>query len=240
MYTGLHVALVMDGNGRWATRQGLSRLMGHCAGAKVLRPLVEIAPSLGVGTLTLFGFSSDNWKRPEVEVAALFALFERYLASEAPECARNGVRLSVIGRRDRLPNPLVQAIDAAEELTRSGRKLHMRLAVDFSGRDAIVRAAASSAGIAVTRERFAELLRDAVHAPEVVLDVDLMIRTGGEQRLSDFLLWECAYAEFVFLKKMWPEFTPDDLRAAVSDFLHRERRFGTVPETRNPVVPASL
>lgn len=218
----LHVAIIMDGNGRWATRRGLPRIAGHRAGAGAVRRAVEAAPEFGIGTLTLYAFSSDNWKRPEREVRALMQLFSEYLEKETAECARKGIRISVIGRRDRLAPSLTELIEATERATAHGTALHLRIAVDYSSRDAIVRAAHRLNGTATLAE-FARLLRGP--AP----DVDLLIRTGGEQRLSDFLLWECAYAELYFTPRMWPEFEAADLASALSEFRGRERRFGAVP-----------
>jgi undecaprenyl diphosphate synthase len=300
---GLHVAIIMDGNGRWAEAQGLPRVAGHRAGAIAVHRVVRAAPALGVSTLTLFALSADNWKRPEQEVQALLALLREYLLSETPECVANGVALRVIGRRDRLPTELVLAIEAAEEATRSGKRLCLRLAIDYSSRDAIIGAArAFNVTMAAngSHDGFAALLADerrassapctcvegahghGVHAdaadadgahadaahtdgahahgshaeklergvdcdprlarqPEPGVrnsdggapwehasrrDVDLLIRSGGEQRLSDFLLWECAYAEIVFTKRMWPEFDGTALRKAIQEFRSRERRFG--------------
>ena len=202
----------MDGNGRWATARGLPRTAGHRAGADAVRRVVEAAPKVGIRTLTLFAFSSDNWKRPPREVAALMRLFQRYLAAEAAALQENGVRFSVIGRRDRLAPRLVRQIEAAERLTAGGRRLHLRLAVDYSARESIERA--SRAGGNLTKSM----------GP----DVDLLIRTGGERRLSDFLLWECAYAELHFTDRRWPDFTAADLEHALVDFHRRERRFGAL------------
>ncbi len=203
--SSLHLAIVMDGNGRWARRRGLPRVAGHRAGAEAVRRTVEAAPDSGVAALTLYAFSADNWKRPPGEVVALMRLLARYLRTETPRLARNGVRLELIGRRDRLPVPLVTAIDAAERATAGGARLHLRLAVDYSSRWAI------DAGI-------------------ILPDVDLLIRTGGEQRLSDFLLWECAYAELSFTETMWPDFGATQLAAAIAEFHTRQRRFGGLPE----------
>ena len=225
---GLHVAVVMDGNGRWATARGLPRRRGHEAGARAVRTIVETAPSLGVSMLTLYAFSADNWKRPAREVSALMALFRRYLASERDRLASEGVRLSIIGRRDRLPLTLLAAIEHAEAATSAGRAMHLRVAIDYSGRAAIREAARLAAGTTVTDARFAELVGMAQHGGRA-RDVDLLIRTGGERRLSDFMLWEAAYAELWFTNRPWPDFTADDLRAAVSDFNGRERRFGALP-----------
>jgi undecaprenyl diphosphate synthase len=229
----LHVAIIMDGNGRWATARGLPRSAGHHAGLRAARRIVEAAVrDASVGTLTLYAFSADNWKRPPGEVGALMALFRRALATEAKRCIDNGVRLTILGRRDRLPESLRATVADVERATARGRNLHLRVAVDYSARDAIVRAAARAAadgrGAALTRETFATLLGVVDHdagAP----DVDLLIRTGGEQRLSDFMLWECAYAELVFSRRLWPEFGEDDFADALREFASRERRFGRVP-----------
>jgi len=201
----LHVAIVMDGNGRWAERRGLPRTAGHRAGAGRVRPLVEAAPGLGIGALTLFAFSADNWRRPAAEVAALMRLLARYLRSETTSLVANDVRLVVIGRRDRLPAALISAVEAAERATSRCATTTFHLAVDYSSREAIL-------------------------AGRVLPDVDLLIRTGGEQRLSDFLLWESAYAELHFIDRMWPDFTPADLTAALIAFRRRERRFGGLSE----------
>ena len=231
---GIHVAIIMDGNGRWATARGQMRTAGHIAGARTVRKIVEAAPDCGIGTLTLYAFSADNWRRPSREVALLMRLFRRYLVSEVARCVTNGVRMKIIGRRDRIPAELLRAICNAETATRDGRKLELRIAVDYSGRDAILRAAHAmridpDADIETQRHEFAHLLSKVDHGIGESRDVDLLIRTGGEQRVSDFLLWECAYAELYFTRRMWPEFSPADLADAVEDFMSRERRFGTVP-----------
>ena len=228
----MHVAIIMDGNGRWATARSLPRSAGHTAGVRAARNIVESAVRAGIGTLTLYAFSSDNWSRPRPEVVALMRLFRRSLLVESKRCLENGVRLSIVGRRDRLPASLRQTIVQAEAMTAGGRNLHLRVAVDYSSRDAILRAAAKARELStpLTRERFAQLLADVDHDPAPVREVDLLIRTGGEQRLSDFLLWECAYAELIFSPTMWPDFEEGDLQAAIRDFESRERRFGRVPE----------
>ncbi|HWM94774.1 MAG TPA: di-trans,poly-cis-decaprenylcistransferase [Thermoanaerobaculia bacterium] len=223
----LHVAIIMDGNGRWATAQGRPRTAGHVAGAEAVRRTVEAARNLGIGTLTLFAFSSDNWQRPPEEVGALMRLFRRYLVKEATRCASDGVRIRVIGRRDRLPSTLVRVIQEAEAATATGKRALLRIAVDYSARDAILRAAHRLNGSEVSREVFSRLLADPPHEGPVP-DVDLLIRTGGEKRLSDFLLWECAYAELVFSERMWPDFAADDLAEAVREFYRRDRRFGLI------------
>jgi undecaprenyl diphosphate synthase len=202
--TSLHVGIIMDGNGRWATRRGLPRGAGHRAGAEAVRRIVTAAPDFGITALTLYAFSEDNWKRPRAEIFILMRLFARYLQREVAPLAEQGVRLSVIGRRDRLPAALVTAIAGAEEATAGGTRLHLRLAVDYSA-------------------------RAAIRAGTVLPDTDLVIRTGGEQRLSDFLLWESAYAELWFTDRMWPDFNAADLAEATADFQTRERRFGALP-----------
>ncbi len=220
-----HVAIILDGNGRWAQRRGLPRVAGHRAGAAAVRRVIAAAPSLGVGTLTLFAFSSDNWRRPAAEVGALFQLLGGSLRREARECERNGVRLTFPGRRDRLPTGLVEIMREAEQVTAAGRELWLRIAVDYSGRDTI-QAAAAITGANPSREAFLAALGAAAHEPEPAPEVDLVIRTGGERRLSDFLLFESAYAELEFLDSLWPEFRPADLAACLERFRRRDRRFG--------------
>jgi len=210
----MHVAIIMDGNGRWARARGLPRLAGHRVGVEAVRRAVEAAPGLGISVLTLYAFSADNWRRPPREVSALMRLLGHYLTQETARCVANGVRLETIGRRDRLPSSVVRMIEDAERKTGGGTKLRLRLAIDYSARHAIVEAA-SRGGV----EGMAALLGP---------DVDLLIRTSGEQRLSDFLLWESAYAEMVFTPRMWPEFAAHDLEAAVAEFHRRDRRFGGI------------
>ncbi len=222
-----HVAIVMDGNGRWAAERGLPRLEGHRAGAEAVRRTVESAAGLGIATLTLYAFSSDNWRRPDDEVSGLFALFGAFLRGEREHAIREGVRIGVIGRRDRLPRTLVCEIERTERATAKGRRLHLRLAVDYSARDLLVTAASEAPA---SREAMAGALGRAMHAGEPSRDVDLLIRTGRERRLSDFLLWECAYAELVFDDCMWPDFGEKELRAALEWFGVRQRRFGCTPE----------
>ena len=219
-----HVAIIMDGNGRWAADRGLPRIAGHRKGADAVRGTVEAAPGCGIDVLTLYAFSSDNWRRPPEEVNAIMRLFRIYLEQEVERCAANGVRLSVIGRRDRLPASVVAAIASAEGATRDCGVLHLRLAVDYSSRDEMVRAA-RACGVS------GDWSREALSAG-VGPDVDLLIRTSGERRLSDFLLWECAYAEMLFIERRWPEFGARDLEDAVAWFRSRERRFGAIPAPR--------
>jgi undecaprenyl diphosphate synthase len=229
----LHVAIIMVGNGRWATARGLPRRAGHRAGADAVRRTVEAAPAHGIGTLTLYAFSSDNWKRPAPEVTHLLRLLHAYLRTETAVCVEQGVRLSVIGRRDRFSTALRRAIEQAEEKTSHGRALHLRIALDYSARDAIMMAA-SRAGLlpSPTRADFVALLGVAMNARERVTDVDLLIRTGGEQRLSDFMLWECAYAELYFTPCAWPDFDEVRLAAALREYAGRQRRYGGLEVVR--------
>jgi len=215
--SNLHVAIIMDGNGRWANARGLPRIAGHRTGADAVRRTVEAAPALGVSMLTLYAFSADNWQRPAREVSVLMKLLGHYLVKETGRCIENGVRLEAIGRRDRLPAALVSLLEEAERKTAHGSKLHLRLAIDYSSRQAILDAVRRDRPS--TEEAFYKSLGP---------DVDLLIRTSGEQRLSDFLLWECAYAEMIFTRRMWPEFSEEDLSAAIDEYHRRDRRFGAV------------
>ena len=199
----MHVAISLDGNGRWARERNRPRLLGHRAGARAVRQAVKAAPALGIRTLSLYAFSADNWKRPAAEVAGLMALLGEFIARETAPLAAQGVRLAFIGRRDRLAPALKEALAEAEAATAAGTRLELRIALDYSAREAIERG-------------------------EVGPDVDLLIRTGGEQRLSDFLLWECAYAELLFVPQYWPDFSGEDLAAAVIEFARRDRRFGAL------------
>jgi undecaprenyl diphosphate synthase len=218
---GIHAAIIMDGNGRWAERRGLPRSAGHKAGVEALRNAAEAAPGLGVSTLTVYAFSSDNWRRPKSEVSALLALLRRYLVTEAGRLAGRGIRLTMIGRRDRVPGNLLSLISRVEAATRHGESLHLRIAFDYSARDAIAAAAsAAQTPHALSRESISR------HLGGASAEVDLLVRTGGEQRLSDFLLWESAYAELFFTPRLWPDFTPADLEAAIAEFRSRDRRYG--------------
>ena len=220
----LHVATALHGNGRWPELRGRPRTAGHRAGAAAVRRVVACAPLLGIGTLTLFAFSSDNWRRPPDETAGILATVEAYLREEA-RAVPPGLRVRVLGRRDRLPRPLTEAIEAVERATSAGRSLLLQIALDYSGRDAILAAAQRLAGRAVTREEFSRELRTGG-------DVDLFVRPGGERRLSDFMLWECAYAELVFTRTLWPDFDRRALAAAVKEFRRRNRRFGASSAVR--------
>jgi undecaprenyl diphosphate synthase len=225
----LHVAIITDGNGRWGASRGLPRSAGHRAGAENLRRILRAAPELQIGTLTLYAFSANNWQRPEAEVCTLMGLLQNYLAKESLQCAENGIRVSVIGRRDRISSELRETIESAEMITAQGTKLHLRLAVDYSSREMLYRAACRFYKVTdVSLESFEDLLGEVTH--DEAREVDLVIRTGGEQRLSDYLLWESAYAELSFTSKMWPEFSPEDLSEAIAEYRSRVRTFGRVPE----------
>jgi len=225
----LHVAIISDGNGRWAISRNLPRSAGHRAGAEAARRVIRAAPRLGVHTLTLFALSSANWKRPASEVNGILRLLHEYLLTETSHCVEEGVRLSIVGRRDRLPATLRQAIAHSEAVTAHGTRLHLRLAVDYSARETIYHAACRFYKVTeLSPESFSSVLAEVQRSGST--EVDLLIRTGGEQRLSDFLLWECAFAEFVFLPKRWPDFTVADLETAVEEFYTRERTRGALPD----------
>jgi undecaprenyl diphosphate synthase len=229
---GVHVAIIMDGNGRWAMRRGLPRVAGHRAGIAAVRRVVEHALDLGIARLTLYAFSSDNWRRPVSEVQSIFWLLRAYLRLESERLRQRGARLQVIGRRDRLAKAVLSEINRAEAITAAGCNLHLYVAIDYSSRDAITRAAVDVTA-SLSNEKlpssdvFRPLLTQALSTGGG--EVDLLIRTGGEKRLSDFLLWESAYAELLFTDRMWPEFDENDLNSAWEEFHHRERRFGGAP-----------
>jgi undecaprenyl diphosphate synthase len=231
---GLHVAIIMDGNGRWAMRRGLPRIAGHRAGAATVRRVVERALDLDIARLTLYAFSCDNWCRPASEVQSIFWLLRAFLRLEAERLRQRGARLQVIGRRDRLTKAVLKEIDRAESITAPGRNLHLCIAVDYSSRDAIARAATKVTAALANRETPSPDVFRPLLAQSLLLEhgeVDLLIRTGGEKRLSDFLLWESAYAELLFTDRMWPEFDETDLVLALEEFNRRERRFGGMPAT---------
>lgn len=231
-----HVAIIMDGNGRWATTRGLPRVAGHRRGAEAVRRTVTAATELGIDYLTLFGFSSENWKRPIEEVDDLMGLLRHYLRGEIAELHRNGVRLRVIGRRERLPVDIVTLITNSEELTRNNARLQLTVALSYGGRDEIVSAARQVAEAVRAGQLEPEAIDEACFARHLFTsalpDPDLLIRTSGEQRISNFLLWQTAYSEFVFTETLWPDFSKEDLKRAVEDFHGRERRYGAVTGTR--------
>jgi undecaprenyl diphosphate synthase len=225
-----HVAIIMDGNGRWARQRGLPRWAGHAAGVRKLQPLINEAGNLGTRLLTLFAFSADNWQRPKDEVSGVMTLFEQYLDQQVADLIERETRLTFLGRRDRISPILVEKMAAAEDATALGQGLHLRIAIDYSARHAIAEQA-----LALLTDSALSDFKDTPALHERLIEcfetgkVDLLIRTGGEKRLSDFLLWESAYAELVFSDHLWPEYEPQNLREAVAEFLRRDRRFGRVP-----------
>jgi len=221
----------MDGSGRWAERRGWPRAAGHRAGERAVRSVVEAAAEAGIGTLTLFAFSGANWRRPPAEAARLMEIFRGFFDDQADAYRDQGVRVTVIGRRDRLPGALLAAIERAEQTTAAGSKVHLRLAIDYSAREAVLEAAARLASsVDRTPQAFAQALAEAIHEAAPAPEIDLLIRTGGEQRLSDCLLWEGAFAEIVFSDRLWPDFGKAELVAALAEFSRRERRFGGISE----------
>lgn len=228
-----HVAIIMDGNGRWARARGLPRTAGHRKGVEAVRRTVEAAADLGVGYLTLFGFSSENWRRPADEVGELMRLLRHYLRAETADLHKNNVRLRVIGDREGLAPDIVTLIENAEDLTRLNDKITVVIALNYGGRNEILRAAHGLArdcaerGIAPDLARVGKLFPDYLMTADIP-DPDLLIRTSGERRISNFMLWQCAYAELLFIDTLWPDFARKDLEAALSDYARRERRFGCV------------
>ena len=229
----IHLAVIMDGNGRWAERRSLPRWAGHRAGSDSAREVITHCARRGIAQLTLYAFSSDNWKRPRREVSAIMSLCERHLRSEQPALSREGIRTSVIGRRDRLPASLVRAIDDIEERTSAGRRMHLRIALDYSSRAAIAASLGTPGATLGTpgtpSVSDAPSLTLGTHGSTIIPPVDLLLRTGGERRLSDFLLWECAYAELSFVDTLWPDMTAAGIDEVLDDFRCRERRFGALP-----------
>jgi undecaprenyl diphosphate synthase len=226
----VHVAIIMDGNGRWATARGLPRIAGHRTGAEAVRRTVKAAAELGIGYLTLFGFSSENWKRPLQEIDGLMALLRHYLRGEIAEIHRNGVRLRVIGQRARLAPDIVTLIENGEALTRDNSGLQLTIALSYGGRDEIAAAARALAHQVAAGKLDPEAIDEMMVGEHLLTadmpDPDLVIRTSGEQRISNFLLWQTAYAEFSFTDTLWPDFAKSDLEKAVQDFHGRDRRYG--------------
>jgi undecaprenyl diphosphate synthase len=225
----MHIAIIMDGNGRWAAARGLARTAGHRAGARAVDRIVEAAARAPIDVLTLYAFSANNWNRPLHEVQALFGLFRRYLLTQTQRCLEQGIRVNVIGRRDRLSPELRETIEASERMTAQCSRMHLRLAVDYSAQASLMAVCGRFKG-SIDRSRFAHCLADVDHAVVPAPDVDLLIRTGGEKRLSDFLLWECAYAELYFTDCLWPDFDEAEFTRALEDYRHRDRRFGAIVE----------
>jgi undecaprenyl diphosphate synthase len=224
----MHIAIIMDGNGRWALQRGLPRTAGHRAGAKAVDKVVEAAARHGIAMLSLYAFSADNWRRPETEVKALFALLRRYLLTQTPRCLEQSIRINVIGRRDRLGPEVLRTIEHSERATAHCTGMRLRIAVDYSSRHSLLESCSRMAAErGADRSRFVRHLADVDHTIAAA-DVDLLIRTGGEKRLSDFLLWECAYAELHFVERFWPDFDAAALAQAIAEYERRERRFGQV------------
>lgn len=226
-----HVAIIMDGNGRWARARGMPRVAGHQQGARSARAVVEAAGEMGISYLTLFSFSSENWRRPETEVRDLMGLLRRYLQSEIAELHRANVRLRVIGERDRLPDDIVRMIEDAEARTGGNDGLTLIMALNYGGRQEIL-AAVRGVAEAVARGDLAPAEIDEARFEQGLFTLgvpepDLVLRTSGEQRLSNFLLWQSAYSELVFVEKHWPDFGADDLAAAIQEYQRRDRRYGT-------------
>ncbi|MBL8832962.1 MAG: isoprenyl transferase [Rhodospirillales bacterium] len=227
-----HVAIIMDGNGRWAKARGLPRVAGHRRGADAVRNAVEAAGELGVRYLTLFGFSSENWKRPADEISDLMGLLRHYLRSEIAELHSKGVRVRVIGDRTRLPADVVALVEGAEETTRANTRLDLIVALSYGSRDEIVAAARSLAAAARRGEVDPDAIDEAAFNARLytadIPDPDLLVRTSGEKRISNFLLWQSAYTEFVFLDVLWPDFGRREFEAAIAEFGRRDRRYGAV------------
>jgi undecaprenyl diphosphate synthase len=231
-----HVAIIMDGNGRWAQARGLPRIAGHRQGADAVRRTLIAAGELGIPYLTLFGFSSENWKRPQDEIESLMGLLRHYLRSEIAELHRHGVRLRVIGERDRLAGDIAGMIRNAEILTCDNDRMNLTIALSYGGRAEIVAAARAIAAEVMAGKLAVDRIDEAAVARRLFTselpEPDLLIRTSGEQRISNFLLWQCAYAELVFTKTLWPDFGRADLEQAVADFGGRERRYGASISSR--------
>ena len=225
-----HVAIIMDGNGRWAKARGLPRIAGHRRGAEAARRAVTAAAELGIPYLTLFGFSSENWKRPTAEIHDLMALLRHYLYGEIAELHRSGVRLKVIGQLARLAPDIVGLIEHAEHLTRDNSKITLTIALSYGGRAEIVAAVQAIVAQVACGALAADKVDENCIARHLftanIPDPDLLIRTSGEQRISNFLLWQCAYSELVFTKTLWPDFSRRDLEQAIGEFCDRERRYG--------------
>jgi undecaprenyl diphosphate synthase len=228
----MHVAIIMDGNGRWATRRHLPRTAGHRAGAKAVNCIVEAAAGRGVGTLSLYAFSAANWGRPRSEVSALFTLLRRHLLTQTRRCVEQSIRVNIFGRRDRLPADLLRVIEHSERLTAGGSKMQLRIAIDYSGQHSVMmacrRMSADSGASLTDFSRHLAAADNCIESPPV----DLLIRTGGEKRLSDFLLWECAYAELHFVDCSWPDFDEQAFADALEEYARRDRRYGLVSPQR--------
>ena len=239
----MHIAIIMDGNGRWATQRGLPRTAGHVEGAKSVRKTVEAAARAGIDTLTLYAFSAANWSRPPAEISALMKLFGQYLFSETRRCVEQSIQVNVIGRRDRLSKSLLASIEQSERLSISCSGMHLRVAVDYSAQHSLLQAAQHAHRFAapdgsIAAQDFERALHQVDHSSRAAGPVDLLIRTGNERRLSDFLLWVCAYAELYFSEHLWPEFGEPQFNRALNDYASRQRRFGGLSASRISSAPA--
>ncbi len=227
-----HVAIIMDGNGRWAQARGRPRLFGHQAGARRVRDVVEACPSLGIKYLTVFAFSTENWKRTQAEVAGLMSLFRRYIIKETRNLTSNGVRVRFIGDRVRLDAKLIDLMDTLEDATKDNDLVHLTIAINYGGRDEVARATKRLArDVAEGRLKPEDVDEETLPKyldTHVLPDPDLVIRTSGEARISNFLLWQSAYSEYEFIDTLWPDFTAAELERLCRNFGSRERRFGAI------------
>jgi undecaprenyl diphosphate synthase len=236
----MHIAIIMDGNGRWASQRGLPRTAGHRAGAKAVDKVVEAAARSGIDTLSLYAFSADNWHRPRAEVGALFTLLRRYLLTQTPRCLEKSIRINVVGRRDRLGSAVLRTIEHSERSTAHCAGMNLRIAVDYSAQHSMLESCRLMAAEGSSdRARFKEHLAAIDHSVTVPANVDLLIRTGGEKRLSDFLLWECAYAELYFIDSFWPDFDGAAFAVALEEYGKRERRYGKLSNSEQHAARAS-
>lgn len=237
----LHVAIIMDGNGRWAERRGLPRALGHREGVQALRRTIKAAPELGVKCLTIFGFSTENWNRPADEVSDLMGLVRGFVGGDLKRLDQAGVKVKVLGRREGVPTDIVDIIDKAERQTAGNDKFLLQVAFNYGGRadlvdaaQALINKAAAQGRFDIDEDMFGSVLSTADAPP-----VDMIIRTSGEQRLSNFLLWDCAYAELVFQPVLWPDYGAEPLKAAIEEFSRRERRFGGREVVEAPLSPST-
>lgn len=223
-----HIAIIMDGNGRWARARHRPRVFGHQIGVKTVRRIVEDASNMGVRCLTLYSFSTENWTRPKAEIAALFALLKQYVESDLATLDENNVRVRILGSRVGLSNDILTLIENTERVTRNNDKFFLNIAFNYGGRDEILRAVSRAAKNGEDIENLSEVALERYMDTASLPDPDLVIRTSGERRISNFLLWQAAYAEFVFTDVLWPDFTKDDLSSAIAEYQSRDRRFGNL------------
>ena len=223
-----HIAIIMDGNGRWALSRGLPRINGHREGIKRIEGLLRYAPSRGIEYLTLYAFSTENWRRPREEVSFLFSAFENYLNTKKGELKKNHIRLRVIGQRKGLPNSLVKAIETAEEFLAKEKGLSLQICFNYGAREEIINAVKAIVRDGTKEEDITEELFSSYLYTAGIPDPDLIIRTSGEMRLSNFLLWQASYSEFYFTDVLWPDFSEEEFERALVKFSNRKRRYGGV------------